>query len=385
MTTYDNSTNTPAFAPLDVDFGDTLDDVVQPTLEEHPYLQYLKGNLSTLDRKVPVGWHVRVGVNPELDKLLTRRGTEQYVVQHKTGDVRQVPYWNLNGNGLPCSLIIVGYGVKSPWQMKRNLDDRAGVAYGVGLAKDDEGNILYKENSDKPKQRPQLQFRAFVHELVGTNEQPDDGFNDWFQVSLSNYIVDDMFAVLNAQYPVVDAYNASMLAQGKPNRAKYWGFSIPTVPSVHGKDVGPDENHQSTIYPMVHAVPQLRPGTAETTAYLNAHRIPLHIQQQLLQGLLDETLIWSIQRSQEIVYGKQDQGLLTTVTEDPIDVVPVELPPFPSGADPLVNEDQVTWIRDTYCGQNQGTVTAICQHFQVSDLAQVRVSQYTLLYDQVNK
>lgn len=387
------TTNSHVLVPFFQDFGDTTDDVVQPTLEEHPFLQYMKGTLSTLDRKVPVGWHVRVGVNPELDRHLAQRGAEQYTVQHKSGEVRQVPYWNLHMNGQPCSLIIVAHGVKSPWQMKKDVQDRFGVAYGVGVARDEEGNILYRENSDQPRQRPQVQFRAFVHELLGTNEHPEDGFNEWFQVHLSNYIIDDLFKVFNAQYPVIEAYNASIDAENAKrqqrgeqeikSRAKFWSFSIPTIPSSEGRDVGGEK--QSTIYPMVHQVPFLRPGTPETMAYLDSHRIPRHIQQRLLAGLLDETLTWSIQRSIEIVNGKQEPLALGTTVTEVSDAPARELPQLPAALDPPIDADQMHWIRTTYCGNNPSTMNAVCQHFNVTDLAQLRLSQYTLLSNQLQK
>ncbi|GHP00685.1 hypothetical protein KSF_107320 [Reticulibacter mediterranei] len=378
MTTH----NSNALTTLDESFGDSIDDVVQPTLEENPWLKWMTGNLSTTDRKVAVGWHVRSGVNPVLDRLLTAMGVEHYVVQHKTGNERLVPYWNLSWDGHPCSLIVVAYGVKSPWQMKRDLGDRAGIAYGVGTARDDEGNIQYKDGSDQPKQRPQMQLRAFVHELVGTNERPEEGFNEWFKVSVSNYMVDHLYRVLNAQYPVIDAYNAIMMAKQNPNRAKYWGFSIPTGIGEEGQDVGPDKDHQSTIIPMVPQIPPLRVGTPETIAYLNTRRIPLHIQRRLLDSLLEETVVWSMQRSVEIVEGKQDQAM-TVITEEPITVTPVQLPQLPAASDPLITAEQVDWIRKTYCGENANTIKQICQHFGVTDLTQLHVSHYTLLFNQV--
>ena len=69
------------------------------------------------------------------------------------------------------------------------------------------------------------------------------------------------------------------------------------------------------------------------------------------------------------------------MTEEPIEATALALPEV---NDPLVDETQIAWIRNTYCGNVENTVIAICQHFQVSDLAQLRVSQYTLLFNQLN-
>jgi hypothetical protein len=368
--------NDTSLAPLDLGFDDPAQ-VVKPTLQPNPQLMYMTGNLSTTTRETAIGWHVPAEVNPALDELLAERGTKRYIVQHKTGDVRQKPYWNLNWDGQSCSLIVIAYGIKSSWEMGRHLDDRAGVAYGVGIATDRDGKVQIHPKTGQPKKRPQLQLRAFIHELIG--KTAEEGFNEWFQVGLSNYLIDFMLTALSEQFRVLNAYNGIMKAKGSTNRAQYWGFSIPTVPG-ESKDVGPKDGDQTTIFPMVATIPDLPLNAPSTIPYLNSHRIPLHIQQRLRGGLLDETVVWSIQRSQEIVEGKQT----TTVTEEPIEAQPVELPQLPSVVDPLIDETQVAWIRESYCGKNQNTINAICQHFQVSDLTQLRVSQYTLLFNQLN-
>jgi hypothetical protein len=362
---------------LDDGFGDEAE-VVKPTLQPNPQLVYMTGNLTTTSLEVAVGWHVPADVNPALDELLSARGVKRYIVQHKTGDVREKPYWNLNANEQTCSLIIVAYGIKSSWEMGRHLDDRAGVAYGVGVATDRDGKVKLSEKTGQPKKKPQVQLRAFIHELVGTTSE--DGFNEWFQVSLSNYVVDDMLIALGEQFRVIDAYNALMKAKGSQNRAQYWGFSIPMAIGKK-KDVGPKDGPKTPIFPMVATIPDLPINERATIGYLNAHRIPLHIQQRLRDSLLDETVVWSIQRSQEIVT-EHKPG--TTVTEEPVNATAVALPPLPEVSDPLVDEAQVAWIRDTYCGKSENTLTAICNHFQVDSLTQLRVSQYTLLFDQLN-
>ncbi|GCE32020.1 hypothetical protein KDA_75040 [Dictyobacter alpinus] len=383
----DSTLNT-SLVPLDVDFDDEIDAVVKPTLQPNPQLMYMTGNLTTTTFETAVGWHVPADVNPTLDELLASRGTKRYTVQHKTGEVRQKPYWNLNWNGAVCSLIPVAYGIKSTWEMGRKIDDRVGIAYGVGIATERDGTVQISKKTGLPKKKPQLQMRVFIHELL----DKENGFNEWFQVSLSNYLVDDMLAALNEQFRVLDAYNAAIRAQvaadpkkweeKKPPRAPYWGFSIPMVPGTP-KPVGPKDGDQSTIFPMVAKIPELPLNVPATIAYLNAHRTPEHIREVLREGLLDETLIWSVQRSQEIVEERPE----VTVTEEheSIDGTAVELPQLPSGDDPLVNATQMAWIRDTYCSGSQDTIKAICQHFRVADLVQLRVSQYTLLYNQLTQ
>lgn len=370
MTANETSPNTDA--DLEQGFGDDNTEVVKPTLQVNPRLVWFTGNLSTTNFKTPVGWHVPAEVNPRLDKILTAMGIERYTVQHKSGEVRQVPWWNLSAEGRPISLIIVAHGVLSTFEMKDHPEERTGIAYGVGIAKDRDGNVEISEKTHEPKQKPQLQLRAFIHELLA------QGFTEWFQVSLTNYIVDDMLKALNVQFRVIDVYDSSMQAKGSPSRGKFWGFSLPMVPAAEPREVGKGPL-TSTIFPMVAQVPQLRVGDPGTLDYLRNHRIPMDLQQRLCDGLLDETAVWSIDRSIEIIEGKEQDQLpaAVTVSEESVDATAVVVPE-PSEDRP-VNTEELNWITKVYCMNNKSIVQQLCGRFGVGDAAQLRKVHYDTL------
>lgn len=357
-------------ASLDMGFGEEAD-VVKPTLQPNPQLIYMTGNLSTTTFETAVGWHILADVNPTLDELLASRGTKRYIVQHKTGEEREKPYWNLNWDGQVCSLIVVAYGVKSSWEMNRHIDDRAGIAYGLGTAMARDGKAQISTKTGQPKKKPQLQLRAFIHELLGNT--PEEGFNEWFHVSLSNYIVDEMLIALNEQFRVIDVYNSIMKAKHNPNRGPFWGFSIPMVIGKK-KDVGPKNGPKSPIIPMVASIPGLSVNDPSTIQYLNVHRIPLHIQQLLRDGLLDETVAWSIERSAEIVSGK---GEALQTFDQHADTIHIET--APEREDRPVNEEELAWIKSGYCVGNAHFLKQVCDRFSVSDASQLQLSHYKTL------
>lgn len=168
-------------ATLDMDFG-TNDEVVKPTKQLHPQLRYMTGNLQTTAFETAVGWYVPAGVNPALDEFLAARGTKRCIVEHKTGDEKEKPYWNLSASGEPISLIFIATGLKSKYQMSKDPEDRNGIAYGLGYVFESDGKTLVLDpDTDAPKKRVYMQARVYIHNLLNP-DHPEEGFNDWFEL-----------------------------------------------------------------------------------------------------------------------------------------------------------------------------------------------------------
>ena len=211
-----------ALTPWDAaanDFGMLVNEVVEPVKEYNPYLSWMTGKLPTIDRQMPVGWHVHKGVNPRLDALLTRLGYKHHLIEHENdqGEVELVDYWALNyrwdgSKGprgeyvlVPVSLFVVARGVRDKREMK-HPQDRDGVAYGWEVNRDKKQQIIYKPNGE-PKKTAKLKMRAYIRELLPSPEQTWDdanGFLTWFQISVSGYLVDDAGGGLARHDPPVD-------------------------------------------------------------------------------------------------------------------------------------------------------------------------------------
>jgi len=394
MTTQqaNKQTTSTELTTFDMDFG-VNDEVVKPTKQLHPQLRYMTGNLSTTTMETAVGWYVAAGVNPALDEFLAARGTKRCIVNHVNGDEKEKPYWNLSASGEPLSLFIIATGVKSTYEMNKTPEDRNGIAYGLGHSYEEDGTPTLDPMTGEPKRKVYMQLRVFIDNFL-EREHPEQGFNDFFELTLTNYMVDALYAVLNAQFSVIDTFNGLAKAKGSANRAQFWSFSIPTLigqrtevkKSQKKKDAGngtkkeDDKKQQSSfIYPMVPVIPQFS-DTNEAVAYLNVHRIPQNLQEVIRDGLLEETIAWSVKRSLEIIEGKRDQAPTTTIMEEPMDAAAVELPQLPAGNDPRVTKEEADWIRDTYCAGDQEGVKGICVFYGVSVLAQLKKSQYDALY-----
>lgn len=292
------------FDAADQDLRDLLQDVVEPVKEPNPYRSWMTGKLPTSERHLPVGWHVHKGVNPRLDALLERLGYQHHQIEHasETGENELVDYWALNSRRsgpqgpyelVPCSLFVVARGVKDKREMKRP-EDRDGVAYGWEVQRHNDGSLVLKADGT-PKKTARLKFRAYIHELLPPEEQWWDasgGFPAWFQASVSGYLVDDMLAVLYAQYRAMRAYN-----QRAGTITPYWALSNPTVPASTPRRVTSKENGQSTtIVGMRSLIPSQERDISE--AFLQAHRMPDLLQQEILkEDVLLEAWQWSKEES----------------------------------------------------------------------------------------
>jgi hypothetical protein len=396
MTTTNSDATSTALTTLAAAFdgGSSGEEAIKPVLKENPRLQWFNG-LSTTDMNMAVGWHIEAEVNPLLDEVATLLGLKRYVVQHKTtgqnGEAKQLPYWSLNFGQKPASLFVISLGLQSKRQMNKT-EDRLGIAYGWEVVRDGQGAVVYKLNSEEPKKQCKLQFRAFVQELYAA------GFQEWLQVGIAGYLTDYMLDALNEQFRTLEAYGSHTESEGGTRRnAPFFGFSIPFIPGPV-KMVGPQNGEKSAVYPMVAQIPQ-----QIEKSFLTDHMIPRDLLSRLRDGLLDETVMWSVGRSVEI-----NQGTATTEErpEDDVNVVEstvvVEEAPAPAskaaapstsartaaprqlaaGDDRLVNEEERKWIVNGYCMGTQAYVKTVCQRFGVSTPDQLRLSHYSTLYNE---
>ncbi len=367
---------------LDMHFNDyDGDQVIKPTLQNNPRLQWFNG-LTTTTFETAIGFHIEADVNPLLDETLSAMSAKRYIVQHKSsnqnGEAKQLPYWAMNWGAQPCSLFVLSYGLKSKYEMNKDVTDRCGIAYGWETVRDREGKIVKKKGSDEPKRQCRLQFRAFIHELVR------NGISSWFQVSFSGIITEDVFATLNEQFRVIEVYNSYARAKGF-NNAPFYGFSLPFLPGAV-KMVGPKDGDKSPIYPPVAQVPQHITGP-----YLVEHRIPEDLIKRIGDDkVLEDALVWSIQRSQEIVSGTNDQNAesstaVTVTVEENSSSVPQAVPVVHAAPAVLEQEDrpvngkELAWIKSGYCIGNSHFLKQVCDRFEVDSPSQLHLSHYTIL------
>jgi hypothetical protein len=381
MTTYNNPQRvitvpptqpSTTFTAFDADFGanEAGELVVRPT--QKPWLQWMAGKLTTTTFETPVGWHIQADADPDLDEVLASMNTRCYIVQHPSddGEPKLVPYWALNYGGKPCSLFVIANGVESTREMEKDHQRRFGIAYAWQVMKDKQGQVIRKKNSTEPKRQCRIQFRAFIHELVAK------GDSDWFQVSISGYLTEDILTAFFNQYRVMDAFDSRMRARGSEIIAPFWGFSIPFVPGdsrfVKLKDGGDGTN----IIPMVTQIPKRIEDI--TNQYLNEHRIPKDHQDRIRERLLDDAFVWSSLRSMEM-YG--DLPMQMQVVAPPIETTASEpastpLPASrPAPTKDAISATQVKWIKDT-CGNNPAIIQSWCEKFQIPDLSHLHSSQF---------
>jgi len=132
---------------------------------------------------------------------------------------------------------------------------------------------------------------------------------------------------------------------------------------------------QSPIYPMVADVPEV-----VDVNYLVEHLVPAVLFKEIRDNLLTEAMVWSTEETARIVNGTSGTLALAGTDEAP------QLPARTTGAgdqdDPLVLPAHVNWMVQHYCQNNHGVVQAVCEKFGVTELSQLRRSQYQQLVTQ---
>lgn len=364
------STDTHAIDDLDIDFAPG--EQAEKPITEEARLWWFNGLPTDTDMSA-IGWHIKAGINPYLDETMEGLGVQRYLVQHKkpdkNGSTEPKPYWRLRS----CSLIIIAQRLQSPLEMNRNVVDRQGIAFAWGPVRDESGKPALHtrgKNLGKVKRGTTLKFRAFVHELY------QHGFYDWLPFTVSGFGTDDLLnTALGEQYRVLEYYSSLRRAQGKNEVAPFYLFSIPLGPGAM-KLVG-EAPDQGSIYPVVSQIP-----TSIDSAYLNQHLIPRELIEQLREGLLTETIIWSSEESEKIAVGRGDleplalpEGTLESTSETANAAQSVDA----SQNDPALQQAQLTWITRQYCGGDAQKVQQVCQEFGVASLEQLHMSHFRLL------
>src|SRR5712692_5197799 len=152
---------------LDLEFAEG--EQARKPVTEVPRLWWHNG-LPVVDAEtVATGWHIKAGIDPTIDETMEGMGVQRYLVQHKrpdkNGDNSPKPYWRLRF----CSLIVIASRVQSTLELSRSTDERFGIAFGWGTARDDDGNAELKEDGEPrllrvpAHQSQRLQHRLHAH------------------------------------------------------------------------------------------------------------------------------------------------------------------------------------------------------------------------------
>jgi hypothetical protein len=370
-----NRTPNDPFDELDeIEFGEG-EQAEKPILEI-PRLWWFNGLPTDADDTSAVGWHLKAGIDPILDKTMKNMGIQRYLVQHKRpdkdGSTAPKPYWRLR----TCNLVIVAQRLQSALEMKRT-DERQGIAYAWGTVYDDHGKPeVHKsgKNMGKEKRGTVLHLRAFVHEMY------EHGYYNWLPFTMFGFGTDEVLKALAEQYRFLEYYSELRRARGKNPVAPFYLFSLrlgPGKPKLVGEP--PD---QGTIYPIVAEVPE-----RVDRAYLEQHLIPKPLIEQIRDGLLTETVLWSIDESMKIKNGRGEQQLAiaggTSQSRDDQTSSPATSNVPQNGDDPFVQQPQLTWILGVYCGNDEGKARDICGYFGVPSTDQLRMSHFRYLVAQV--
>jgi hypothetical protein len=238
-----------------------------------PLLQWSTG-LPTKDRRVYAGWLVETGKHEALDDAMSRAGYEPVVIKHGSGNL--VTHWAVE----TANVFVVAEGVQSIGEMK-HTPDRYGIAFGWRVL---EGG----------RQQSVLRFRAFVKELLQV------GFAEPLLVTVKSTLTGDLIAALMRQYDVLDAVDAFRVQDKKPALGPpFYACAIPLGP---GQEVARGSTQTKEITPPVALVP-----TPITKEHIRAHWIKRDWV-QLVEGMLDETIAWSVTTSRQIGAGEEGNG-----------------------------------------------------------------------------
>jgi hypothetical protein len=256
-----------------------------------PLLQWATG-LQTKERRIYVGWLAEAGKLDALDEAMEQGGFSQVTIKHGSGNM--VTHWAVE----TANMFVVAEGVQSIGEMK-HTEDRYGIAFGWRTL---EGG----------RQQSVLRFRAFLHELL------DVGFYEPLLVTAKSTLTGDVIAALTRQYDVLDAVDVFRAQDKKPAlNAPFYACSIPLGP---GQEVARGSGGQTKeITPPVAAIPN--PISKD---YIRSRWIKRDWA-ALIEGMLDDTVRWSVTTSKLIGSGEEQVGAAA---------VEEEAPPAPPAARP---------------------------------------------------
>lgn len=239
-----------------------------------PLLQWATG-LTTKDRRLYAGWLVEAGKVEALDLAMNDASYKQVTIKHGSGNL--VTHWAVE----TANCFFIAEGVQSIAEMK-HTDDRYGIAFGWRTL---EGG----------RQQSQLRARVFLQELLSV------GYTDSLLLTVKSTLTGDLIAALTRQYEVLDAVDAFRAQDKKPPlQPPFYACSIPLGP---GQEVARGSGGQTKeITPPIANIP-----TPITKEYVRAHWIRRDWA-SLVEGVLDETVRWSVTASRLIGAGEEQGG-----------------------------------------------------------------------------
>jgi hypothetical protein len=239
-----------------------------------PLLQWATG-LQTKERRIYAGWLAEAGKIDALDTAMEQAGFAQVTIKHGSGNM--VTHWAVE----TANLFVVAEGVQSIGEMK-HTEDRYGIAFGWRTL---EGG----------RQQSVLRFRGFLQELLGV------GFYEPLLITAKSTLTGDLINALTRQYEVLDAVDVFRAQDKKPPmNPPFYACSIPLGP---GQEVARGSGGQTReITPPIANIPA--PITKE---YVRAHWIKRDWS-TLIEGMLDDTMRWSVTNSKLIGVGEEQAG-----------------------------------------------------------------------------
>jgi hypothetical protein len=246
----------------------------QPAVAD-PLLQWASG-LQTKERRIYAGWLVEAGKHEQLDTAMEQAGFSQVTIKHGSGNL--VTHWAVE----TANVFVVAEGVQSIGEMKSTWD-RYGIAFGWRVAR--EGGRMQSH----------LRCRVFLRELLAV------GYMEPLLLTIKGTVTGDLIGALTRQYDVLDAVDAFRKAAGKPTyNPPFYACSIPLGP---GQEVTRGSGAASKeIAPIVTAIP-----TPITKEHILAHW-PKRAWVEAIEGLMDDTIAWSITTSRLIAAGEEQAG-----------------------------------------------------------------------------
>src|SRR6266487_1866170 len=239
-----------------------------------PLLQWATG-LQTKERRIYAGWLAEAGRIEALDAAMEQAGFAQVTIKHGSGNM--VTHWAVE----TANLFVIAEGVQSIGEMK-HTEDRYGIAFGWRTL---EGG----------RQQSVLRFRGFLQELLNI------GFYEPLLVTAKSTLTGDLIGALTRQYDVLDAVDAFRKLDKKPPlQPPFYACSIPLGP---GEEVSRGSGGQTKeITPPIANIPN--PITKE---YIRAHWIKRDWA-TLIEGMLDDTIRWSVTSSKLIGVGEEQSN-----------------------------------------------------------------------------
>ncbi len=238
-----------------------------------PLIQWSTG-LPTREKTIYAGWLIEAGRSDALDAAMAEADFTQVTIRHGSGNL--VTHWAIE----TANLFVICEGVQSIAEMKTAYTtERYGIAFGWRTLPDG-------------RRQSQLRCRVLLRELLAV------GYQEPLLVSVKSTLTGDMLTALTRQYEVLDAIEAFRKESGKPPLSPpFYACSVPLGP---GQEVARGREQTKEIAPIVARIP-----SPITRGYILAHYIKREWA-TLIEGLLDQTVAWSVQASVQIAAGEEE-------------------------------------------------------------------------------